>query len=152
MSGWPSKAYAIIPARHIFSRQNNLLEASRQWKWGCICMCVCVMKGQGKYGMSVHTHTLQPMYIKVREKKNPRQSGDLAAGCTSTTQDRAKSLTVRKHIEGENSTFNCLYSSSTTSFTLYCIHLSVYLFIYSSDHPSIFLPHFHRRCSPLLCD
>lgn len=68
-------------------------------------------------------------------KRENTQWGDLGTGCTSTTGTH-KVLDCQKHIGRENSTSNCLYCSSSSFSTLYCIHLSVYLFIHPSVHPT----------------
>lgn len=95
-----------------FKRQNNLLESRSTVVIGALCE-----------KKSTHTEFTTGVHKKVRKWFRNR--------LYINTQGHAESL---RHTGGGNSTFNCLYSSSST---LYCIHLSVHLSIHPSIHLSI---------------
>lgn len=163
MSGWPSRRYAIIPELHIFSRQNNLLEASQQWECHSPSLplprCVCVWDRGKCSAMSVYSKLqAQQFTTHVQRGKKGREK-----------KRQARWFSSRLYINhtGTHIVLDCqekkivpLTALTPTSYpsssSLYYHHLSAYLFIHLSiqptNQPSIFLPYFTKRSGTWLHD
>lgn len=149
MSGWPSRRYAIIPELHIFSRQNNLLEASQQWECHSPSLplprCVCVWDRGKCSAMSVYSKLqAQQFTTHVQRGKKGREKKRQARWFSSRLYiNHTGTYIVLDCQEKKIVPLTALTPTSyPSSSSLYYHHLSAYLFIHLSiqptSHPSFF--------------